>query len=147
MPNPTTTEAPQTTNPAFTITRKFHGSNIQFMLYVMLFNSEPAFTVLNFPFQIAPRQTTCKDTLPDEWKNDAEFVDGINCGALTCAGLAHMPGLDYCSKDFSSGYLSHCANGTKGQLQDFCRWSCRNCGAYLNNTIHSFKAVSIIQKQ
>ena len=76
-------------------------------------------------------QTTCQDALPDTWKHDAEFVHDIKCGALTCEGLAHMSSVDYCSKDFLSGDLSKCVNSTDGRLQDFCRWSCKNCGERL----------------
>ena len=87
--------------------------------------------ILHSKFEIAPIKTSCHDEFPNEWRNEAEFVDGILCGQLTCAGLAHMSGDDYCSKDFSSGYLSRCTNSTSGLLQDFCRWSCKNCGKYL----------------
>ena len=76
-------------------------------------------------------QTTCQDALPDTWKHDSEFVHDIKCGALTCEGLAHMSSVDYCSKDFLSGDLSKCVNSTDGRLQDFCRWSCKNCGERL----------------
>ena len=66
-------------------------------------------------------------------------MDGISCGVVTCEGLAQMRGFDYCTKGFSSGYLSRCANGTDGQLQDFCRWSCRNCGTLVIDTIIASK--------
>ena len=72
-------------------------------------------------------QFICKDEMPPNRMPEARYQLGVLCESITCKAADD----DFCSLKFSEPPLSNCVNGTYGQVRDFCKQSCENCGTIL----------------